>query len=692
MWSKYLFKPENDIEGNDRQRHGPVLFIGLTLLTSSAVAQNVSIQELVNHGVESPSAYGMLEGALVFSLDHRLLYLDGPDSAPKEITLPPELGHRLTPFDQRNTFQEYDGALFMHIVNNTSGGNFNDLYRLDSLNSEPVRIDVPDRTDIDAPQDSDQTNEFAVYRDKLYFFADKRLFALDAADAEPYQIFSQDFTYDPAFDESTSLGALQPELLKASEIGLTFVVNEVEPEHFDGIYRDRWYHQIQNPQRLNGEMDEIPFRDFSVVRQQQSSVAEYEVWNGSLFYTDNDDPFDIDDSAIGTELVRFDSQSGQTQIYDINTERSSVPSDFLVSGSTLYFSARPAGGGVSLFKMNTPQSEPELVIETLGDDLTVGVITPLAALNSGLLLFKKDVSGQRDLFYLSADGGAPIAFGAGPDVAFGASIFQQRNGNFQAWQEGVVFSAINDAGDHVTYLVRDENDTPDPLPEMSLTSTTANESDGVATVVAQLDRAANETVTGLVFTRSSADAQPGRDYTGFTRKIQFLPGETSVDIEIEIINDTRFESDEIFSVHLAELDNASAGEESIGQVTITDNDELDPLEEPLLQIEAVTGTVSEGAGTVTVTATLDQASTNTVKAVIFSQSVGSAVGGSDYYGFSRTLEFAPGQRQQTVDITILDDTVMESSETFTVRLTRPEYARLDETARQDITIDDDDTR
>ena len=87
---------------------------------------------------------------------------------------------------------------------------------------------------------------------------------------------------------------------------------------------------------------------------------------------------------------------------------------------------------------------------------------------------------------------------------------------------------------------------------------------------------------------------------------------------------------------------------------------------------SVTGpaTVAEDAGTATYTVTLSAQPSATVT-VSYATADGTATAGSDYMAESGTLTFTPAnwQTEQTVDVTITDDTVDDDDETFTFTFT-----------------------
>ena len=76
--------------------------------------------------------------------------------------------------------------------------------------------------------------------------------------------------------------------------------------------------------------------------------------------------------------------------------------------------------------------------------------------------------------------------------------------------------------------------------------------------------------------------------------------------------------------------------------------------------------------------TLDNASTGTVT-VNYATTDGTATAGEDYTATSGTLTFAPGETEKTVSVTIIDDTVEDSGETFTLALSDPSGGTLGDT-------------
>ena len=88
---------------------------------------------------------------------------------------------------------------------------------------------------------------------------------------------------------------------------------------------------------------------------------------------------------------------------------------------------------------------------------------------------------------------------------------------------------------------------------------------------------------------------------------------------------------------------------------------------------------SRGANSIEFTVTLDQAA-GLDASVDWNLSLGTATAGEDYVVVSGTLNFPAGSTTATIDVPLIDDLVVEDSETFTVTLSNPVNVRLMENA------------
>ena len=75
----------------------------------------------------------------------------------------------------------------------------------------------------------------------------------------------------------------------------------------------------------------------------------------------------------------------------------------------------------------------------------------------------------------------------------------------------------------------------------------------------------------MEFTTHHGTARSGKDYVRTKGRVVFLPGETRHVVRIELINDTKHESDETFTIELHDAKSATI-DRAIGTVTIRDDD------------------------------------------------------------------------------------------------------------------------
>lgn len=108
---------------------------------------------------------------------------------------------------------------------------------------------------------------------------------------------------------------------------------------------------------------------------------------------------------------------------------------------------------------------------------------------------------------------------------------------------------------------------------------------------------------------------------------------------------------------------------------------------PGVRFNPASYTVNEGAGQATISVRLDTASPLTAT-VDYQSTDGTALFGTDYLAVTGRLTFAPGSTLQTVTVPILDDTLTEASESFTLRLLNPVNAIITGTNPASVTITD----
>ena len=216
-------------------------------------------------------------------------------------------------------------------------------------------------------------------------------------------------------------------------------------------------------------------------------------------------------------------------------------------------------------------------------------------------------------------------------------------------------------------------------PEVSASSPTVSESDGTAAFDVTLSFASANAVTVDVAT-VDGEATSGTDYTAVGPvTLTFNPGRTSQSVPVTILDDGLAESVETFALMLSNAVNATLG--SGGTATINDDDG-----NPALTIGNESVNETDGAAVVTVTLAPPAGVAVTVD---YATADGTAVAGQDYTATSGSLNFAPGETQKTIPVTLLDDTDVEGDETFDVILSNPSGAPIGG-GQAMVTIGDDD--
>ena len=184
------------------------------------------------------------------------------------------------------------------------------------------------------------------------------------------------------------------------------------------------------------------------------------------------------------------------------------------------------------------------------------------------------------------------------------------------------------------------------------------EHQGEAVVSVRLTSASEAEVRVHVATQDGT-AAAGADYAATDMELIFGPGDTEESVRIAILEDDLIEEDETFQVQLSGAQNTEIATDA-ASVTIRDNDKHSDL----LIEDAV---VPENAGTATIRVRLDPARSTRVS-VDWATADGTAIASTDYGAGRGVVIFAPGQTEQTITVTVLNDTVDEESETFAVRL------------------------
>jgi hypothetical protein len=258
-----------------------------------------------------------------------------------------------------------------------------------------------------------------------------------------------------------------------------------------------------------------------------------------------------------------------------------------------------------------------------------------------------------------------------------------------AWQ-----SAAQDGSGFGVYGQMFAADPPaeDP-PTVSVADAAVTEGDPGATADAvftvTLSGARSYPVTVGYATKSGTATSPA-DYATASGTLTFAPGLTSKTVTVKVAGDALDETDETFTLELADPLNATVARGSATGVIADD----DPL--PQMTIDdasAVEGDFGDTADVVMkVSLSVPSGRPITVAYVYGMGGGNTATRGTDYEGVSSVLTFSPGETEKFVTTPIIPDGLYEGPETFSVTLSyveTPTFLIPDDGAAVGTIVDDD---
>ena len=162
----------------------------------------------------------------------------------------------------------------------------------------------------------------------------------------------------------------------------------------------------------------------------------------------------------------------------------------------------------------------------------------------------------------------------------------------------------------------------------------------------------------------SGTATAANDYTTLTGTVTIPAGSTSATIDVLVINDNILEASETVTITLDAIDsgdvNISIGTPVDATVTIADEDTA------LVSISANDAVASEPSNDGQFTVSISNASD--VDTDISYLITGTATATSDYTTLTGTVTIPAGSTSAIIDVTVVDDTILETSETVIVTL------------------------
>jgi Calx-beta domain/FG-GAP-like repeat len=187
----------------------------------------------------------------------------------------------------------------------------------------------------------------------------------------------------------------------------------------------------------------------------------------------------------------------------------------------------------------------------------------------------------------------------------------------------------------------------------------------------------------------------GQDFTAATGTLTFNSTDASLTqvVSVAITDDTIYEpTAETFSLELVSATNADLATVKTASGSITDNDP-----KPTISLTPLTASQPEAQAATTpysFTVNLSNPSSEVITVgyqTVQDTTTNGATSGSDYVAVTAgTLTFAPGDTSKTFTVRAIDDTLIESNETFSVQLSAPPNAQLGTNSKATVTIANDD--
>ena len=230
--------------------------------------------------------------------------------------------------------------------------------------------------------------------------------------------------------------------------------------------------------------------------------------------------------------------------------------------------------------------------------------------------------------------------------------------------------------------ILDDDGGPGDLPTVGVDDTAVAEADGPGVFEVHLTKAGTAPITVRWASTDGTAGAPG-DFTASSGQVTFAPGQTTGRIEVPITDDTVVEGDETFTVTLSEPAGARLGDATaVGTILDDDDDVVRPT------VSVADTSVREDRGPAGFLVRLSEAATETVT-VDWTTGNGTAAAPGDFAGGSGRVVFTAGQTSAQVSVPIVNDTVVEPDETFTLTLSEPDGATLGDGAAVGTIVNDD---
>jgi len=296
-------------------------------------------------------------------------------------------------------------------------------------------------------------------------------------------------------------------------------------------------------------------------------------------------------SLTNSQIAFVSHRDGNDEIYIMNADGTSQTNlsqnladdtepTWAPSGTLLAFSTNRDGDKFEIYRMNSDGSNPVRLTNNGANDVS-------PTWPPGRITFQTDRDGNDEIYTMNALDGTNqtrvtnnVAFDLDPARSSdGARLVFVSNRDASTNLE---IYAANSDGSNVMRLT--DNDASDiepaiqPLPSVAtlgsiqLSAAAFSVGEGQGTVDILVTRTGGTGAAVVNIATVDGTALQRTDFTSVFRTLSFAPGETSKTVTISIIDDTRIEGDETFTVTLSGPVNTVLGSPANAVMTIVDND------------------------------------------------------------------------------------------------------------------------
>ena len=309
--------------------------------------------------------------------------------------------------------------------------------------------------------------------------------------------------------------------------------------------------------------------------------------------------------------------------------------------------------------------------------------------------------------YTFADGTAVIGtdvLGAAGTLKFGINetaktiklsvandLLFERSENFTVNLSNAIAATISDKQATGTIVDDGIAGTDDDRPTFSVNDVTVSESAG--TITFTVSKVGDTSLESEVSYRFSSDsALVGVDVTDssgvYEGTLNFASNETSKSITLNVADDVLYEQGESFTIELYQAKYATiSDDQGIGTIVDDGTSVNGKSDDDRPEFAIGDMKVSEDAGTISFTITKTGA-TLLSSSVDYGLADGTAVVGSDFIDRTDSVLFDPLETSKTIEISVIDDSVFEESESFTVNLASAVNATIKDAEAVGVIIDD----